>query len=210
MTPTEPMLAGPAALDETAADTRFRLARILSDVLSPPVLAVPIMVIGASHADAPHAWRDLLLYASIAVLVPLADLLWRLRRGDIDDVHLPERSDRTRAFAVGISCTASALILLVTLDAAPLLVALATAALVQAMVLGVITIFWQVSVHSAMAASLTTVALFVIGSHALTVAPVVPLVGWARLHLDRHTPLQVVIGALVGAGTALTVLGLVL
>lgn len=206
MTATEPMYLGPAPIVDAGPDPGEQVARAISNLLSPPALAVPVMLLAAAKAGDPAAWRHVALYACIAVLPPLSDLIWRRRTGHIDDIHLPDRRDRRRAFVGGILCSSLALSVLVALGAAPLVVAMATATLVQAVVLFLITLRWQVSVHSASAASLVTLALILLGREAALVVPVLPLVAWSRLRLARHTPAQVLVGAAVGASAALLVL----
>jgi hypothetical protein len=206
MTATEPIFLGPAPIVEPGPDVSQRLARLISNVFSPPGLAIPLMVLAARESGDPSAWRDMAIYAAIAVLLPMADLVWRLHAGHIDDIHLPNRSDRRRAFLGGILCTSLALAVLVHLQAASLIVGVASVTLLQAVVLFLITLCWQVSVHSAAAASLVGLSAILLGPRALLVVPVLPAVSWARLHLDRHTPAQVVVGAAIGLSGVLLLL----
>ena len=62
-----------------------------------------------------------------------------------------------------------------------------------------ITLFWQVSVHTAVTASLVTYTCLVVGPEVMPIIGLIPLVAWARLYLDRHTVAQTVVGACVGA-----------
>jgi membrane-associated phospholipid phosphatase len=209
MTVTEPIIVGPgeAPLAEPDGETSLRVARFVSDVFSPPMLALPIMVMGAWKSGVPGAWHFLVLYAAIAILIPMVDLIWQLRTGRITDIHMPNRDERTRSFVLSITCGAVALVLLVHLAGPPLIVAMALATLLQGVVLFALTLRWQVSIHSAAAASFAAITLLFFGAEAALVVLIIPLVGWARLRLDRHTPTQVVVGALIGAVIALVVVG---
>jgi membrane-associated phospholipid phosphatase len=195
-----------ALADETWVGSRW-LARRISDLCSPPVLAVPVLAIGTIKSGVPGAWRYMAVYGLVSMLVPLFDLSWRRRTGRITDIHLPLRKDRMRSFVVGIAATALGILVLVIAGAPHLMIALGVATLLQATVLFAITLFWQVSVHGAAAGALATFAVLAGGSSMAWVGLLVPLVGWARLHLDRHTLAQVVVGVMIGAASVLVVLG---
>jgi hypothetical protein len=192
-----------AAPVEAAPGRYGRLARAISNVFSPPVLSAPLLALAVRLSDVPGTWRYAALYAAVGILTPLLDLAWLLRTGRISDFHLARRSERTRPFVVSILSTTVALGLLAWLDAPPLFVALVRACLLQALLLFAITLAWQISIHSAAAAGLATLAVLGVGltAGAAALVVLVPVVGWARLHLRRHTLGQVLAGAAVGSGT---------
>ena len=64
-------------------------------------------------------------------------------------------------------------------------------------------LFWKISFHGATITAAATATVLVAGSSAWPVLLLVPLVGWARVRLERHTPRQVIFGTLVGALIAL-------
>jgi membrane-associated phospholipid phosphatase len=180
-------------------------ARAVSNVFSPPILAVMIALIGASFVAEPGVWRYVAIFALLGVLVPLLDVVWLLRVGRIGDFHLSQRHERTRPFVVSTAATFLVTGVLVLLSAPPLLVALAAAALVQTLVLFAITLRWQVSIHSATAGAFATISALVWGVRppGLAGLMILPLVGWARVNLQRHTPAQVIVGAAIGAAVVL-------
>jgi membrane-associated phospholipid phosphatase len=90
--------------------------------------------------------------------------------------------------------------LLILVMGAPLdFVAPVLALLLQTLLLFLITLVWQVSVHTAVTASLVTFICLVVGPGALLLIGLIPLVAWARLYLGRHTVAQTVVGACVGS-----------
>jgi len=200
LTTTTPTFADPATnIAQAARPAGIRLARLVSNVLSPPVVALPVLVIGVRLSGVPGAWRFGALYAVLAIVVPMVDLLYLLRTGRVGDFHLSLRGERTRPFVVSIACTGLAAVALAALGAPPLLVALGVATFGQAVVLFAITLRWQVSVHSAAVAGLAALSVMAYGAPGALAAPLVALVGWARLRLDRHTPAQVLVGVAIGA-----------
>jgi hypothetical protein len=119
---------------------------------------------------------------------------------------LPSRHERFRSFVVGTVSASAGLALLVALSAPPVIVGLAIVVVIQTLILFGITLLWQVSVHGAAAAMLAAVGTMLIGPAASMLVVLVPVVAWARLRLDRHTPAQIVVGVMVGALVPIVVL----
>jgi membrane-associated phospholipid phosphatase len=69
----------------------------------------------------------------------------------------------------------------------------------------VITLWWKISVHAAIAAGAATVLLLVFGPALLVVWPLVALIAWSRVQVGDHTPAQTLAGAALGGLIATTV-----
>ena len=175
------------------------LARVISDVSSPPVIAVPALAIGAWASHSSGTYPFALAYYCIAVLLPVAFVVWEIRAGRIADFHLSNRRERVAPFVVSLVCGLSAWMVLVAVGAPRGFGAFILAMLFQTLLLFLITLVWQVSVHTAGAAGLVTFACMVAGPGAMPLIVLVPLVAWARLYLGRHTLAQTVVGACVGS-----------
>lgn len=197
-------------MEETKLLTRLKVARIISDVFSPPVvwgaLAFPI---AARAADTPE---KVLLWASIYVffvtILPSLFIVFMVLTGRITDVHVRVRKQRILPFIVTIICSLAAVIILTALQS-PIMPEFALISMIQVVVILTITLFWQISMH---AMSITT-AVVVTGilygfAPALLVSPLIPIVGVSRVVLRRHTVAQVIAGGAVGA--ALTLLLIIL
>jgi len=83
-------------------------------------------------------------------------------------------------------------------------------ALVAAMGVGLIvsllvTLLWKISVHVAVVAGAVVILVLVFGPLLLVLAPLVALVGWARVEVADHTPAQVTAGRGLGATVAAVV-----
>ena len=85
------------------------------------------------------------------------------------------------------------------LGAPPALVALMIAGVSGIGVALLITLRWKISVHVGALAGIIVVCTILIGPQALIVAPLVPLVAWARVELGAHTPAQAIAGGVIGA-----------
>jgi hypothetical protein len=162
-------------------------------------MALPCLMLCVwTSARAGTIWYAL-LYFLVAIPLPLAYVVWLVKSGRVRDFHLPDRRDRTGPFLVSLASALFALALLVYLQAPSAFVAPILAAFVQTLLLFLITLVWQISVHTATVGGLVTFAILALGSEATVLATIVPLVGWARIHLGRHTVAQAVAGALLGA-----------
>jgi hypothetical protein len=185
-------------------------ARLVSNILSPPViwsfLAFPIAFHNAPSPQQALLWA--FTYCVMVCILPAVYIGYMVWRGQITDLHMEVRKERIRPFLVSLVGTALAWGLLRWMGAPPLLT---TFALVSFVLLGtmlVVTLSWQISMHSMSitCAVVATGALYGIGP-ALLISPLIPVVGVARLKLRRHTVAEVIAGSLVGAGvTALLLL----
>jgi hypothetical protein len=131
-----------------------------------------------------------------------------VRRGELGDIHMPVRETRLKPLSVMMVWLLFCTLMLKKWDAPRSLDLLLLAVLFQLSVLSLITLFWQISFHSAAisAAAATAVAIGGTTAWPITITLLVPLVGWSRVRLRRHTLRQVTAGCLVGAILALLVL----
>jgi hypothetical protein len=176
-------------------------ARLVSDILSPPmvwgVLAFPI-----AFRDAPSHQQALLwalTYVVLVCLLPIVYVAMMVRRGKITDIHMQVREQRFRPFIVSLLCTTIAWWVLRFMGAPPVLPMFALFSLLQLGAIALITTVWQISLH-AMSISSAVITMSVLYGFipALLTVPLVVLVSAARLHLKRHTPAQVLAGAVLG------------
>jgi len=177
------------------------IARAVSDILSPAALSVPCMLLGVLASDVPGTYRFALLYFLVAIPLPVAYVLWLVKSGRVTDFHLPNRRDRTGPFLVSIAAALGAAALLYKFGAPAIFLAPVVMGLVQTAALFLITLAWQISIHTATTTALVTFAVLALGSSASILAFLVPLVMWARIYLGRHTPAQAVAGSLLGCGS---------
>jgi membrane-associated phospholipid phosphatase len=135
----------------------------------------------------------------LVCILPIVYIALMVKRGEITDIHMKVREQRVRPFLISIICAAVAVAVLHVMKTPSVMPLFALFTLVQLLVMLVITLIWQISIH-AVSISGVTVALGVLFglTPALVSAPLVVLVGAARLKLDRHTPAQVVAGTGVG------------
>jgi membrane-associated phospholipid phosphatase len=192
-----------APRDYSAAQTvgAIRLARIFSNIVSPPVI---FAVLGLALA-----WRELTLWPGFlwaavfgffVSLAPILFVVYSLRTGRITDLHMNTRRERRLPYIVSVAGAAVALALLRLFDGPELLVCLALLTMLELTVLGIINDFWLISIHTTSVSAAALLSWQVFGPRGgLLVLPLVVLVSAARLFLKRHTPAQVAAGLLLGA-----------
>jgi membrane-associated phospholipid phosphatase len=201
----------PEPPDSQRLPWRLRAARMVTEVLSPaPIVAVlPLVVAWHGTSDAATAIGWGLTATLFASVLPFAVVLLGVRRGRLTDHHVGLRQQRARPMLMGVASVLIGLGLLVALRAPRELVALVAAMTVGLSVSLLVTLWWKVSVHTAVAAGAAMVLWLVFGPALFAIWPLVGVIGWSRVQLGDHTPAQVVVGAVLGAGVAATVFPLV-
>ena len=181
------------------------IARWISHVISPHIVGVVITSVMALEYS-PDPLKALLWLAGLMpllVLPPLGYLLWLVRRGKLADIYMPKRETRLRPLTLMMIWLLACLGLIRYWEAPAMVELFVLATTIMIGVLSVVTLFWKISFHGATITAAATATVLVAGSSAWPVMLLVPLVGWARVRLERHTPRQVIFGSLVGALIAL-------
>lgn len=187
----------------------YTLAVILTHVLNPTYSLVPILALVTFAAT--RSWAEALKWAALAVsLVLLPILLFihrRVRSGVYADSQVSVREQRHTIYVIGAVFTSLYCLAVYTLGAPQELQATLVALFAAGLVAMAVNVFLsKVSIHTGGMAGLVTVLIILFGRGALPAVLLVPLVGWSRVVLGRHTVPQVVGGALM----AITVTAVVL
>lgn len=163
--------------------------------------------LSAGHLGTPAAWLWTAIYGVMVVLVPLLYVVWLFHSGQVADLDLRIREQRTRPLLVTLAAALAALMVLYLGAAPKLLITLTGANTLQTALFLGITRRWKISAHSAAAATLAALGWLLIGSEALVLTVGVPVIAWSRIRLHHHTPAQTIAGAAlqpcVGRGAAL-------
>jgi membrane-associated phospholipid phosphatase len=179
---------------------RLRLARLVGELLSPPPIIV-VLALVVAWASSPTPAMAVLwggIAAVSASLLPYALILRGVRRGRLSDKNISLRKQRIRFGVVAITSILLGLVLLAAFDAPAEMVALLASIAVGVACGWVITLWWKISVHAAIAAGAATVLLLVFGPALLVAWPLVALIAWSRVQVGDHTPAQVLAGVALG------------
>ncbi|MGW2509900.1 hypothetical protein ACWC0A_10805 [Streptomyces scopuliridis] len=143
------------------------------------------------------------LFAAVfTAVLPTLILRFGERRQYWGDRHVRRRQDRIVAAPGVMASVITGTGLLHGLEAPAEVTSLVMAMLAVLLALLVITFFWKVSVHSAVASGALVILTSVFGPWMLALTPLVVLIGWSRIRLRCHTVGQVTVGALIGAAVS--------
>lgn len=177
------------------------IARWVSHVISPHIVGVVLTSVMTLQYS-PEPLKILLWLAGLMpllVLPPLSYLLWLVRRGKLEDIYMPQRETRLRPLTLMMVWLMVCFGLIRYWEAPSVVELFVLAAAIMIGVLSLVTLFWKISFHGAAITAAATATMLMAGSSAWPIMLLVPLVGWARVRLERHTPRQVVFGVLIGA-----------
>jgi membrane-associated phospholipid phosphatase len=179
---------------------RLRVARLVGELLSPPpiLVAVALAVAWASSPTRAMAVVWGTVAALFASVLPYTLILRGVRRGHLSDRNISLREQRIRFGVVAIASILLGLAVLAALDAPAEMVALLASIAIGVACGWVVTLWWKISVHAAIAAGAATVLPLVFGPALLAVWPLVALIAWSRVQVGDHTPAQALAGVALG------------
>ncbi|MFN3596614.1 MAG: hypothetical protein ACK41D_05020 [Rubricoccaceae bacterium] len=190
----------------------YRLASALSYGINPLVLPPLAFVLVQAHlgAASPELARTFAIGTVFFALVPLGYVVRMVWRGEAETIELRRRERRLKPLGVGMASSAlGAALLGQTAQTAPLLLAcLAATFPLNTFLVLVVTRYWKISIHLVGLGGFLAFLLFaawaapgaslLTGPRVLALAPLVPLLAWARVRVGAHTPLQTAAGATLG------------
>ena len=181
-----------------------RVARVVTEVSSPAVLALLLLLLVGVHSATSLSTGLLAggLAALFGSVVPMVFLVRGVRRGRWTDHHVRQREQRRVPLLFALASVCLGLVLLAVLDVPRDLLALVGAMVAGLVVALAISHFWKISIHAAVAGGSAVILWLVLDVPLLLFVPVVGLITWSRVRLGDHDALQVTVGALVGAVVA--------
>jgi hypothetical protein len=184
---------------------RRSLARWVSIVAHPFVTTLVLVAAVELRRGTLAAVRAVALVGLLFV-APVALLMVRqVRGGHWGHVDATDRRERPVLFAVGGACTLALLGYLALREPGSALLRGGVGTLGMLALCALLTRWIKLSLHMA-AAALAATTLLHIGSPAgWPLAAVLPVLGWSRVALGRHSLAEVALGLAIGAGTALAI-----
>jgi membrane-associated phospholipid phosphatase len=177
-----------------------KFARIYSNVVSPPVM---FAVLGLAVAlwERPFwpglAWAA--AYGFFISLAPILFVLYWLKTGRISELHMSNTSERHLPYITAVVLAALTFGIFTWFGGPQLMRCLLIFNVIELTALGIINIWWLISIHATGVVAAWLITAFIFGWPAsLIVVPFVISVAWVRLYLKRHTPWQVIAGGALG------------
>lgn len=180
-----------------------KIAGTLSLILNPFLLLPIVFIISLFMTNFPSStselrWLSIMLLGNF--LIPFWIILYLDQKGIIlDDSLANTKLFRQRLVAlwpISIILTLEVIAMVIYHIHQPLF-GVFLSSLAVTIIGGAISYYWKISAHAMGLAATITLLTFLIGPWALLGAIAIPILIWARLVLNRHTPLQLVIGTLV-------------
>lgn len=175
------------------------LAKLISRVFD-PIIEIPLMLVLASWYAYVNGmrWQFLLLLLFIDAILPFAFFLYLLRKHEVEDWDITKRAQRIPVYGltmlahlagVGMSYFAGQVV--------------ETQILFVFWLLGMlffgITMFWKISVHAGVYAALVTFLVLSMDRSLLWMYLLLIPIGWSRVVLGKHTPIQFVAGTIIAS-----------
>jgi len=185
--------------------TKDRAARFLAHALNPSFttfFAVFLLSLLAAERWSLCVWW-LVLGGIFTILLPSSYFLWLMRRGNISELYIPDRTQRTGPFlSLILFYTLGALLLRWIGAPSSVIAALIVHTVNIALITGV-TCFYKMSFHVMSAATSGGILLYFFGTPALLTLVLIAAISWSRVHTRAHSLSQVLGGGLMGFFSAL-------
>jgi membrane-associated phospholipid phosphatase len=140
--------------------------------------------------------------ALFAAVIPTWFIKRGMRQGRWEDRHIGQRRRRLVVLPFIMASVLTSLGAMLLLHAPADMTAIVLAMFASLVPIMVITVWWKVSVHTAVTSGAIVCLAIALGPWWLLAYPLVAAVGWSRVVLRDHTRAQTLVGALVGALTA--------
>jgi hypothetical protein len=181
------------------------LARWISVFFDSSILSLIIFPAIGWRADGWPGVGWSLIALLILTGLPLAYILVGMRLGWVSDFELSKREERPRFILVSISSDLLGLAVLYFGGAPRLVWVLALIYACLGLTMFTISNFWKISLHMVGVSGFSTLLVYSFGLSAWWTFLSLPLVAWARLYRKKHTPAQLLAGALGGLMITATV-----
>jgi hypothetical protein len=185
----------------TTSGTRPRAARIVTEVCSPAVVVVLLPLAVAWHATGHRVGATVLWGLVVAVFSSVLPMVFIVRgalAGRWDGHHVRNREGRLVPLAMCLASTAVGLAVLLLGHAPRDVIALDVAMLGTLFACAIITRWWKISLHCAVAGGAVATVVLLYGPMFLLLVPIVVLIAWSRVAVRDHTVAQAIAGALIG------------
>ena len=173
----------------------FGISVLFSPYITAAIFILVIIYKYAANLSQFLPWLGIAFF--FGLIIPGGNVLWLLEKRVLNDIHLSDHKQRKIPFIVtGISTTIGA-IALSLVGAAKQVVVMGTVYAVNTVMVALLTLFWKVSVHTALMSAVVTVVTILFGiQYGWFYLLLIPL-SWSRIYRHRHTLNQVVGGALI-------------
>lgn len=172
-------------------------AKIISFVFDGSFISIPILIVICMILveDKMAALNWAMLCILFGMIIPFIYIFFLYRKNKIYDIHMPDRKNRMKPMVFTIISNIAGFTVLYLLKAPFFLRTLCILSIISTSILTVITIYWKISLHTSWITSIVITFNVLLGPWMLLLLPLIPIIGWARVRVKRHTKPQVILGA---------------
>lgn len=166
--------------------------------ISVPIFLIVCLMVVDNKIEAIN-WAFLcLLFGTVS---PYLYVCFLYKKKKINDMHIPEKEDRIKPLVVACISYIICLVILYVLKGPLFLKAIFAISIVSTIILTIITYFWKICLHTSGITFMVITFYILFGKWILLMIPLIPLIGWARVRIKKHTVNQVILGAGITAIT---------
>ena len=136
-------------------------------------------------------------------IAPMLFIFFLYATDRISDLDMSIRSERERVFLMFVVFYALGALDLWLIHAPPIMTATMAGYAASLLVVQGITRYWKISTHALGITAPLVVLTVLFGDEPVPFYALILLVGWSRVYLRAHTPLQVIAGTLLAVPTTL-------
>ncbi len=179
---------------------KIKVAQLMSAIFNPLLILVflPFFLVykSTNNINAAFSWTGytfMFLFA-IAIFV-----LWAVRKKIFTNADVSVRSQRPLLFTVSLIIGLVYLLGLIVFHAPRILFVMNISMMIGILVVSAVNIKIKASIHVATVSALILGLALGFGGYYLLLLLFVPIMGWARVKLKRHTVSETVVGGVVGS-----------
>lgn len=184
---------------ETFTAFRNNVALGTSIIFSPFIVPIvtAIFVI-QEHADTSREVIHWLTVVAIFVTaLPILAIVVLYRFSKVSNIHLHSKEERLLPLCFTLISMIVGTIVLYLIGANESIIWVCQAFIVNSVVFSIITPLWKISFHTSVATGCILVLALLVNMNLVWLFLLMPLIAWARVYRERHTPLQTVAGTLL-------------
>lgn len=181
--------------------TVYYASVLVSAVFSPvvlPVFTFSAIMLRDTTLPADRKWLIWGICLLTTTIIISVYVVYLKASGAVGSLDLDLRQERTKPFIVGLTSNCAGFALVYWLDAPPLATWLMFCFITNTLLVQIITHWWKVSIHATGVGGAVVSWAFLFGASAFPWFALVPIVGFSRVVLRKHTTAQVIVGSLIG------------
>ena len=186
---------------------RKQIANLTSNIFNPFLIGLALILLVSFEATASvfDALKWSLILITLSILPTFLFAIYLVRRNKLDSILANVRKQRTKLYALAVILVGINCIILLSLKAPLILLALSVAGFSVSVVFMCVNLRWKISLHTAFITGAVTVLFILYGFMSMASIVLIPLVAWARIELGSHSLAQIVAGALLATSILVVV-----